>query len=245
MSYLVQPFPTAGKLSENLNLCKSQLTERASEASDRVYSYVMSSVLLDQDKQFQQRGSGPNFQGGYITLCTCKHRMRASLPVEKWETNWIAGFTSRSFTGSRYHGRHWLFYLAQVESAYESHSELWHALSAEVRQTKAAGNSRLGDLYEPTHQLNGIDCFDPSYYHTPPVAHSHHKHACDNGWRIDIDYKRKRTLKHKPKRPASLLVGNPRLSFLWREPLLFLNGRWRQKKWDCLSEFLLNLKELR
>jgi hypothetical protein len=35
------------------------------------------------DGQYSQTASAPNFQGGVITLCTCKHWMRTFKPA-KW-----------------------------------------------------------------------------------------------------------------------------------------------------------------
>jgi hypothetical protein len=237
MSCLTQPFPTAGLLSRNLDLEKSQLiNELVGKTQDevRVYSYVMTSVVRHGDK-LEQTGSGPNFQGGCLTLCTCKHKMRASLSVKEWQNQWIAGFTSHKC------GEHWLFYLARVKHVYESHRELWNALRPAVQERKSARSSCLGDLYEPKCPSECIGEFDPSHYYTPIAGHSHHKRACDNGWRIDINYKLKK-LKRKPKHNAALLVGDPEFSFLWQEPMLFSNGRWRLKRWDSLSAFLQHLE---
>jgi hypothetical protein len=210
------------------------------DKSDAVYAYIMSSVVLDGDKLLQT-GSGPNLQGGYITLCTCKHRMRTSLPRNEWLGKWVAGFTSVECGG-----RHWLFYLAKVEEARESQSELWHSgeLPKETRRAKSARYSRLGDLYEPKSELDSVGRFDPDQYHMPITRHSHHKHACDNNWRFDIDYSRKK-LKVKPKRHPSLLVGDPEFSFIWRKPLLYVDGRWRQTIYGTLGEFLEDLNESR
>jgi hypothetical protein len=136
--------------------------------------------------------------------------------------------------------------LAKVKKAYESQSELWHsnALPEDTRQVKSSRYSRLGDLYEPKSELDAVDRFDPDKYHMPVTRHRHHKHACDNNWRFDIDYSRKK-LKVKAKRQPSLLVCDPDFSFLWRKPLLYVNGRWRQTIYGRLGEFLQDLNEAR
>lgn len=235
---LHQPFPTTGVLCRHIDLSRARLAQMIEDGSEPVYAYIMSSVVLDGDSLIQT-GTGPNFQGGYITLCTCKHRMRTSLPADEWPGTWVAGFTSVECGG-----RHWLFYLAKAKDAYESQSELWYsnALPEETRQAKSARYSRLGDLYEPKSELDSVDRYDPEQYHMPVSRHSHHEHACDNNWRFDIDYSRK-MLKVKAKRQPSLLVCDPECSFLWRKPVLYVDGSWRQTIYSTLGEFLHDLIE--
>src|ERR1700676_3419802 len=103
-----QPFPTTGM---HLDLGKASLAKLVKDNSDPVYAYIMTSVVPDGDL-LQQTGTGPNFQRGYITLCTCMHRMRTFLPQKEWRDKWVAGFTSRKCGD-----RHWLFYLACVKKA--------------------------------------------------------------------------------------------------------------------------------
>jgi hypothetical protein len=90
---LHQPFPTTDPLCRHLDLSRARLAQMIQDGSGPVYAYVMSSVVLDGGNLLQ-RGTGPNFQGGYITLCTCKHRMRTTLPADQWPGIWVAGFTS-------------------------------------------------------------------------------------------------------------------------------------------------------
>jgi hypothetical protein len=236
---LYQPIPTTGILSRHLDLGKARLAQMIEHESDAVYAYVMSTVILEKG-QLRQTGTGPNFQGGYITLCTCKHRMRTSLPRKGWPSKWIAGFTGLDC------GRHhWLFYLAKVKEAHESQSELWHSgsLPEETLEAKSARYSELGDLYEPKSELGPLSRYDPNSYHTPVSGHSHD--VVRNGdllWRIDIDYRRKKP-KVKAKRQPSLLIGDPEFSFLWRKPVLYVNGKWRQTIYEGLVDFLDDLNE--
>jgi hypothetical protein len=232
---LHQPFPTTGM---HLDLGNASLAQMIEGESDAVYAYVMSTVVLERN-QLRQLGTGPNLQGGYITLCTCKHRMRTSLSCEDWPNKWIAGFTSLDCGR-----RHWLFYLAQVKAAYESQAELWYSglLSDPTLKAKSARHSTLGDLYEPKSELGPV--YDPSNYHTPIPGHRHHKTANDHMWQIDIDYSRK-NLKVKAKRQPSLLVCDPAFRFLWREPRLYVEGSWRQTIYDGLDDFLQDLNESR
>lgn len=238
---LYQPFPMTGVLSRHVDLGKTRLAEMIEGQSDAVYAYVMSTIVLDGG-QLVQTGTGPNFQGGYITLCTCKHRMRTILPPEDWPNKWIAGFTSLDC------GRHhWLFYLAKVREVYDSQSELWHSgsLSDHALEEKSARYSELGDLYEPKSELGLLSRYDPNSYHTPISGHSHDFVVNGNLlWRIDIDYSRKK-LKVKAKRQPSLLIGDPKFSILWRTPTLYVNSKWRQRKYEGLADFLDDLNETR
>lgn len=83
---LVQRFPTDGLLADNLNLSLASLTNRVRKVPGRTYSCIVRTVRLDRPTlRFQQRGSAPNFQGGLLTLCTCKYQMRSSLTASEWD----------------------------------------------------------------------------------------------------------------------------------------------------------------
>lgn len=110
----VQSFPESGLLADNSNLGLGNLADRIRKVRGGAYSYVVSTVNLNPNNLgFEQHGSAPNFQGNVLTLCTCKHQMRSRLSADQWHGDvWLVGFTSRTI----YAGRHWLFYLAKVES---------------------------------------------------------------------------------------------------------------------------------
>jgi len=230
----VQQFPTGKTFPKQLNLTLSQLFERIGRPREAAYSYILKSVGWDSTGRLAQYGSGPNFQGGCLTLCTCKHQMRSSLEVSDWPDIWLAGFTSRSIRTKR----HWLFFLTRIARAYESHSELWHKLPTAVRIAKSAQTNYLGDLFAPQgkRKLAGVERFDPRNYVSPP-RHSHHMHSCDTGWHKDIRYKR------FGRRP-SLLIGDPKFTFIWNEPLIRLDGNHCRdfKKWGNASELLAHLR---
>jgi hypothetical protein len=118
----VQPFPETGLLADNSNLPLAILAERIRKFRGRAYSYVVRTVNLKPNTLgFEQHGSAPNFQSDVLTLCTCKHQMRSRLSGDQWQDDvWIVGFTSRTI----YAGKHWLFYLAKVKSAHDSHTDL-------------------------------------------------------------------------------------------------------------------------
>ena len=68
-----QAMPVQGRLSTNLNLSPEILLERIEDFEDSaVYSYIVDTVEYE-DGRLYQTGSGPNFQGDLVTLCSCKH----------------------------------------------------------------------------------------------------------------------------------------------------------------------------
>lgn len=233
----VQPFPSSGPLSDNLGLPLPVLNGKVGKDRGRAYSYVLSTVGIDHDAiTFEQHGSAPNFQGGVLTLCTCKHQMRATQTSDDWEGVWVAGFTSRTI----HDGRHWLFYLAKIESAYESHADVWQAMTARTRNAKAADRHFLGDIFRPkSPQPTGKARYSPSRYVTP-TAHAHRQHRGDKGWRNDINYRHAAKYGH----PA-LLVADPRQTYLWDEPMIYFVGDHCRNffKWQSLPNLLAQLRE--
>lgn len=200
-----QPFPRSGSLAANLNLDLDRLRARTGTGRDTVYCYVLTSVCCD-DMGFVQYGSSPNFQGGVITLCTCKHQMRSRLAPEAWIGRWVAGFTGKNAVGD---GRRYLVYLMRVAQAVESQEDLWVALPPRARLPKAARLHRHGDLFEPAQPLR--DPFIPGSYKLPRPDHVH---AQWDSWHKDIGHTGR-----SGRRPA-LLVGDPEYSFLWDRPVI-------------------------
>jgi hypothetical protein len=227
-----QPFPEAGWLSNNLDCSRSVLSRLVRHAAaEQAFSYIVSTVKFDQRNRYVQTGCAPNFQGGCLTLCTCKHQMRSRLGAGDWPGKWIIGLSTRITDD-----KHWLIYLARVKRAYESHSELWFAVPERVRSAKSSKQHRLGDLHQPRRELIGPASFDPNKYHRPIFDHVH-----QGTWHIDVDYalkKRKRKPKEKPVAPV--LVADPRMTFLWQEPVLYFgqNHIRDYRKWTTLAEFL-------
>ena len=206
---LAQPLPTSGPLTKNVDLSLASLRQRIEKSSDgrAVYPYVVASVHYDRGR-FGQTGCSPNFQGGVITLCTCKHLLRTYRRVRKSEGVWIVGVTG---SGLVMRGRH-LFYL-MFARPFESHAGLWSHLGSRVSQAKSATRDRLGDMYEPqTVGLVGDERFRVSRYRPPIVGHVHRSSASDHEWERDID----RTYR-RGTRPV-LLCCDSRLSFIWTKP---------------------------
>lgn len=220
-----QPFPTTGKLYKNMNLTHNQLIERIEgHQEDTIYTYVVKTVEKNDAGGFIQRGTGPNFQGGLITLCTCKHQMRAGKPCSKandfesriksWKGVWIAGWSNIASGKDK---RNALVYLMKVNESFHSHAELWAWLveskGEEVALKKAAHKNIWGDVFKSKNRLTGEKKFDPNAYYPPCGEHVHKKH-CRMAWKCDIDSKW-----YGDHRPA-LLVGDPQYSYLWNKPVI-------------------------
>lgn len=210
-----QPFPDSGSLTKNSNLCLNRLKKTVDKGDATVYCYVIETVK-NNEGYFRQKSCGPNWQGGLITLCTCKHYMRTFKNSEDWKKGiWIAGFTSINDGSSEKDGRNRknaLVYLMKVKDAFESHHDLWYALSVKARMAKNAhkkGNIH-GDVFPPNGKLKDNDKYAYSLYHGPCDLH---KHAEKNGWYKDLKY-------FYNNRYASLLVGDKNKSFLWDRPLI-------------------------
>jgi hypothetical protein len=216
----VQQYPADGPLAKNLGLPLPVLAARLGSVGAKARSYVVRSVRWDPETgAFEQRGSAPNFQGDVLTLCTCKHQMRASRRAADWSGLWVAGFTSRTI----HDDRHWLFYLARIEAAYESHAELWAALPAGARRGKGAHRHYLGDVFQPkAPRPAGAARFSPGRY-VAPSLHSHRwrdEAGWHDGWHNDVAYRHADVSGHPP-----LLAADPRRTFLWPEPVIYLPGK--------------------
>ncbi|PAY17454.1 hypothetical protein CKO51_21300 [Rhodopirellula sp. SM50] len=201
-----------------MNMPLPKLASKLDGVHGSANSYVVGSVSYHgKSNQFKQRGSAPNFQGDVLTLCTCKHQMRSRKSADEWESNvWIAGFTSRTI----HKNRHWLVYLAKVQWAYDSHCELWIDMNDKSRTAKAAHLHYLGDMFKPkTPYPKGKARHSAGRYYTPP-CHSHRSSPNVNAWRKDIQYRHAVS-----SRRAALLRADPKRTFLWSEPLVYLTQK--------------------
>jgi len=202
-----QPFPQTGLLADNMNWQLGPLRKKIGQSQAIVYCYVIATIE-NQHGHFVQRGSGPNFQGDLITLCTCKHYMRTFMDAGDWKGKWVAGFTGVK-AGE---GKNFLVYLMQVSHAFKSHYDFWNntgIISDETKQVKATHSNNFGDIYEPRRETKK---FDPQSYISPRKSHVHFP---DYHWHKDIDYI------GCSERRAALLVGDVKSSFLWDKPMIF------------------------
>ncbi len=234
-----QPYPKSGRLFENLNLDHDtlihilrQIISREESSQTIVYCYIVDTIK-NHSGRFMQTGSGPNFQGDFITLCTCKHKMRTYNTVNSWKGMWVAGFIGINVCEQG----NALVYLMKISHTFASHHRLW--ISEEIpdsaKQAKLANLHKFGDLFKPkatnlnkfgnpSHpqdiSLEELSAqFNPENYESPCEDHVHCEIGeCDEekNWCNDIDY-----VNHRSGRRAILLVGDPEYSFLWDEPKIF------------------------
>ena len=210
-----QPFPQTGPLAERSNQSFSRLLTRVGDELLKrpAYTYIVTSAKAVGGR-FRQTGSAPNFQGGRITLCTCKHKDRASPPKEgchgpnrsdPWQGVWVAGLCSPSAFRPRA-----LFYLMLVEQTCGNHAAAWEVLDSPVK--KSAHRDVFGDIYEPRR----VPCPHPrkeSSYQPHLPAHVHDA----KGRVYDIE-------QSFYGRHPCLLIGDPRHSYLWSQPMVTLNA---------------------
>jgi hypothetical protein len=210
-----------------MNLDRDALVEKIGVLGGMAYCYIVRTVKSEHGR-FVQTGSGPNFQGELITLCSCKQLMRTGRDLATWNGVWIAGVTG---AGTGEDGRDHLFYLMRVGQAFGSQRDLWRWLSAHIpgaAQAKSAHRHWLGDVYRP--KPSGTDPYNPDDYVPPCPHHVHIQHAW---YREDIAY-----VGFGHRRPA-LLVGDPHDSFLWSEPRVSVPFRLGRGCKKCSLDHLL------
>jgi len=205
------------------------------------YCYVIRTVRL-QNGTLVQTASAPNFDGGYITLCTCKHSMRATMPVEAWEAGvWVAGMNRWDIESRKRQG---LVYMMRIGEAYNSHFELVRSFNQSGRaitvELKTSTTNPRGDVMLPRSNSLAPNTYRlSSSYQIPMLGHAHRKDVNDSGWTDDITYESDDGV------PAALLVGDPAYSFTWSKQLIRNKrpGSLRPyRRWD-LGMLLSNLED--
>jgi hypothetical protein len=206
-----------------------------------VYAYIVTTIKTTTDYRLVQEGSAPNFHGRRITLCTCKHKDRATFHLSRdgndpWRNVWVAGLTSKLENPSRS-----LAYLMLVERSFANHLELWRALPNNCRSAKAASKSQLGDLFEPTVRA-AKDPHDPANYKCPIRGHVHSSAKYPNTWHHDVRRWGRRAKPHR------LLLGEAAQSYRWSEVKIILKvnamGRSAHHRlFESLNAFIANLQE--
>lgn len=207
-----------------------------------VYAYIVTTIKTKSpDFQLQQTGSAPNFDGGRITLCTCKHKDRATFHPssdqhDPWKNVWVAGLTSKSEDPSRS-----LAYLMCVERSFSSQIELWRALPDDCRRAKSASKSELGDLFEPK-VVAAYDPHNPASYHAPIGGHVHSSRKDPNHWYQDVMRWGRRSKPHR------LLLGQASQSYRWMHTRIILKlnvigDSAHHKMFSSLTSFIANLQE--
>jgi hypothetical protein len=206
-----------------------------------VYAYIVTTVKSVAGYGLIQTGCAPNFEGGRITLCACKHKDRATMLLSKsrvdpWEHVWVAAFTSKSANPSRS-----LVYLMLVERSFDNQVQLWNALSATGRLAKNVRTSSIGDLYKPKSGAARAPHV-PSSYHGPVVGkHAHSTKSHPMAWHTDIQEWGRKSIPHR------LLLGDKRRSYYWKRTRIIMRlgamgSSAHHKQYDSLDVFLNDLE---
>jgi len=206
----------------------SKIKELLKKESGVVYSYVATTAKF-KEGDLIQTGCGLNFEGGLLTLCTCKRRMR-TYPDVKAGT-WIAVFASGAGTQE-----HCLFALMRIGTTFDSHAQLWKELKVKERKAKSAHANQFGDVYEPKHGAIRNEFVRESYL---PLHHDHPHKDKERSVAKDVGYQNRQTGEH-----SKLLLGHANHSYLWmKTSIAYKSQHPRTKKWSSLNEFLKELKE--
>lgn len=216
--YTCKTVKTNQIISENFdkNLNFHDLKDKLKNSlNDLIYLYVLTTTSYQKNK-LTQKGSAPNLEGGIITLCTCKHRMRTYPDVTKGV--WIAGITNK-YTGpnskNEQRAGNLLFYLFKIDKYFESQYDLYNYLKnkeSEAFKKKSAEQNTFGDLYTPLRNIS--EKHNPENY--IPVNEDH-VHFRDEIWKYDIE-------KYNNKNHKLLLGHRGRENnFVWDEPKIRLS----------------------
>lgn len=208
-----------------------------------VYSYVVTTIQTLPGSHLQQTGSAPNFAGARITLCTCKHKDRATFCpsgdyAKPWNDVWVAGLTRISSNPP------WaVAYLMLVEEVFPDHYTIWSHLSRSCRNAKSASASPIGDIYEPKLGASA-NPHSPANYKTPVIGHVHAQPKDPLYWHGDIEMWTSKTQPHG--RSHHLLLGDPEWSYQWLRARMRLQpsamGKTAHHKiFPSLTDFILNL----
>lgn len=179
-----------------------------SKNSETCYLYTQHEVFYE-DNIMKQTRSGPNFEGSFVTLTTCKHHMRRT--ARDWEGTLIAGL------GPKECAQNTLLYCGRVWKVFESNYDLGIFLKNNHKYTyekKRASNNPRGDIYTPRKTLVGDARFDhrnfveperhtrsTEFYKKSPGSVSERPDGLIPKWWRDIEYQDSRGV-----RPVSLIL---------------------------------------
>jgi hypothetical protein len=232
-------------ISKNLisNISLGKLEKKIKKYSDdTIYFYIVTTVKYDEEKNiFRQAGIGPNLEGGFVSLCTCKHYMRTFPGIQKG--TWVAGVTGVS-SGPDYGDKgikgNYLFYLFQIDKTFESHYDFYNYIkkSDEIFNSKSSLHSRFGDAYIPTKDLKGEEKYEPAFYKKPIEGHRHFK---KESWHYDIKKVTRNFRGNVIETNHKLLLGGEKNNFVWEKPMIKLaagNRIGEGQRTSTIKEFL-------
>lgn len=123
--------------------------ENILEGVDLIYVYPHHQIKLNDENELEQTRSGPNWEGGVVTMATCKHYLRTYKTLKPKKVA-LCGVTNKL------DGENYLLYLGVIEEMFDSNYDLGTYLMTHypvAYKEKLATNNRLGDIYEPTDDI--------------------------------------------------------------------------------------------
>ena len=170
---------------DNLNINFTELAELL-EGVETIYVYPHHLIKL-VDGKFEQTRSGPNWEGGVLTMATCKHLLRTYSTLEEKKVA-FCGITNKL------DGENHLMYIGVIDKMFDSNYDLNCYLSnnnQRAMKAKLATDNRLGDVFLPVTQLEGDDKYDSMNFDEPCDDHCRKEENDSKGdpkWIKDIEY---------------------------------------------------------
>lgn len=214
--------------------------ENLLEGVKTIYVYPHHEIKLSDEGEFQQTRSGPNWEGGKVTMTTCKHLLRTYKSIQGGGNVAICGVTNKL------NGENFIMYVGVVSDTFDSNYELSRYLEhhyPEVFRIKSVKYNRLGDIFAPMYGLDGNDRYDSLNFEEPCYDHCRKEENDSKGdpkWLKDIEYSARQSV-----RPKCLIVDPVTVhttpNFIWtgklgRSGVVFKGD-------DAVSDFLFNMEE--
>lgn len=173
------------KPQSNLNVNSYDLL-KILEGVETIYIYPHHEIKMI-DNMFAQTRSGPNWEGGVLTMATCKHLLRTYKTIEAKKTA-FCGVTNKL------DGENYIMYVGVIDKTFGSNFDLNCYLSKhhpEAIKAKLSTDNRLGDIFLPVTQLTGDDKYDSMNFEEPCDDHCRKEENDSKGdakWFKDIEY---------------------------------------------------------
>lgn len=186
--YQEAPSPSIPRNSKNL--------EQILDGVKTIYVYPHHEILLDDDGIFRQTRSGPNWEGGIVTMTTCKHLLRTYSALQPESKKKGSGKVALCGITNKLRGDNFLLYVGVVDESFASNYELGSYLAEhhfDAYQKKLANKNRLGDIFEPIDDLDLVmeEHYDHKNFIDPVPDHCRREENDSSGrpkWIKDIEY---------------------------------------------------------
>jgi hypothetical protein len=140
---------------------------------DDVYLYTQHEIFYDGGVIKQTR-STPNWEGGLVTFCNCKHNMR-TYQRDTWVGAWLVGLCPKECEDNT------MLFAGRIDRAFDSHYGLSHMVYRDYPQValhKLAHTNPRGDLYIPKHGFN-LASSGRRYHHNTYIEPVNHCRAVE------------------------------------------------------------------